>query len=531
MVKGRPKSAPQGARARPQAPKPSSAAAGSRPAAKGSRRGARSGQEPPAGDAAIHPARAPRRDSEAHAGDGSRRASKRGGAERAVGRGDAERGGAERSGAERSGAERSGAERSGAERSGAERAAKRGGVGRGDAERAAKRGGVGRGDAERAANKRSSSARSPGAARSQTGRGSRPGGGATARSLPGRTAGARGGVQQQRKKDAPRRTEEEETDAPLPRRSGRVALVGRPNVGKSTLLNAALGHPLAIVSPMPQTTRDAILGVVHHGPAEIALLDTPGLHRPRTELGRVMNQAAREAARSADVIVFVTEAPDPARLPRRVKEGEDGPPLAPHPGDLTLLADLGSEAPVVFVLNKVDRMRDKALLLPLLDAFAKLREFAAIVPISALREDGVQRVLDEVAKLCPERDWGFAPDELTDRPTRFFAAEYVREQILRATKAEVPHASAVQIERYVEPTGGGALHIDATIHVERPGQKKILIGAGAEQLKRIGTEARLRIEELVGRQVNLKLWVRVTPEWRESPQRLEELGYNKGETS
>ncbi|MGK3960261.1 GTPase Era [Sorangium sp. So ce118] len=317
----------------------------------------------------------------------------------------------------------------------------------------------------------------------------------------------------------------------MPRRSGRVALVGRPNVGKSTLLNAALGHPLAIVSPMPQTTRDAILGVVHHGPAEMALLDTPGLHRPRTELGRVMNQAAREAARSADVIVFVTEAPDPARLPRRVKEDEEGPPLAPHPGDLTLLADLGSEAPVVFVLNKVDRMRDKALLLPLLDAFAKLREFAAIVPISALREDGVQRMLDEVAKLCPERDWGFAPDELTDRPTRFFAAEYVREQILRATKAEVPHASAVQIERYIEPTGDGALHIDATIHVERPGQKKILIGTGAEQLKRIGTEARLRIEELVGRQVNLKLWVRVTPEWRESLQRLEELGYNKGETS
>ncbi|AUX24866.1 GTPase Era [Sorangium cellulosum] len=323
-----------------------------------------------------------------------------------------------------------------------------------------------------------------------------------------------------------------EPDAPLPKRSGRVALVGRPNVGKSTLLNAALGHPLAIVSATPQTTRDAILGVVHHGPAEIALLDTPGLHRPRTELGRVMNQAAREAARTADVIVFVTEAPDLTRVRRApAKEGEDLPPLRPHPGDLALLADLGSEAPVVFVLNKVDRVRDKAQLLPLLDAFAKLRELAAIVPISALREDGVQRVLDEVAKLCPEGEWGFSPDELTDRPTRFFAAEYVREQILRATQAEVPHASAVQIERYVEPTGDGALHIDATIHVERPGQKKILIGAGAEQLKRIGTEARLRIEELVGRQVNLKLWVRVTPEWRESLQRLEELGYNKGETS
>ncbi|WP_438014748.1 GTPase Era [Sorangium sp. So ce315] len=488
MVKGRLKSAPQGAKARPSAPKPSVAAPGPRPAkngGRGSRRGAPPGQEPSAGDDARPPARGPRRDDQARADDGPRRTGKRGGAAH--------------------------------DKQGGAAHGKRGG-----AEKTARPAG-----AERAAQKRRAATRSPDAPRGPSGRGARPGGGAAGRPPPQRTPGAQ--QQQRRKGDGPRPTEQ--ADASLPRRSGRVALVGRPNVGKSTLLNAALGHPLAIVSPTPQTTRDAILGVVHHGPAEIALLDTPGLHRPRTELGRVMNQAAREAARSADVVVFVAEAPDPARLPRRVKEGEDGPPLAPHPGDLTLLADLGSEAPVVFVLNKVDRLRDKALLLPLLDAFSKLREFAAIVPISALREDGVRRVLDEVAKLCPEQDFRFEPDELTDRPTRFFAAEYVREQILRATKAEVPHASAVQIERYVEPTGEGALHIDATIHVERPGQKKILIGAGAEQLKRIGTEARLRIEELVGRQVNLKLWVRVTPEWRESLQRLEELGYNKGEAS
>jgi GTPase len=317
-----------------------------------------------------------------------------------------------------------------------------------------------------------------------------------------------------------------------PKRSGRVALIGRPNVGKSTLLNTALGHPLAIVSPMPQTTRDAILGVVHHGPVELALLDTPGLHRPRTELGRVMNQAAREAARGADVVLFVTELPDLPHAPRSAADDEPVtlPELAPHPGDLTLLADLGSEAPVVLVLNKVDHLRDKSRMLPLIEAFSRLREFAAVVPISALREDGVQRVLDEVAALCPEGEWVHAPDELTDRPTRFFAAEYVREQILRATEAEVPHATAVQIERFIEPADQGAVHIDATIHVERPGQKKILIGKGAEKLKHIGIQARLRIEELVGRQVNLKLWVRVTPDWRESLQRLEELGYSKGET-
>jgi GTPase len=300
-------------------------------------------------------------------------------------------------------------------------------------------------------------------------------------------------------------------------------------VGKSTLLNAALGQPLAIVSSTPQTTRDAILGVVHHGAAEIALLDTPGLHRPKTQLGRRMNEAAREAAQSADVVVFVTDVPEAAPPPGgAVREPR---PLTPHPGDRALLADLGTDAPAVLVVNKVDRLPDKSRLLPLIESLAKLREFAAIVPVSALREDGVHLVLDEVAKICPEGEWSFALDELTDRPTRFFAAEYVREQILRSTQEEVPHAAAVQVERYMEPSGEGALHIDATIHVERPGQKKILIGAGAEKLKRIGTQARLRIEELVGRQVNLKLWVRVTPNWRESQQQLEELGYGKGETS
>ncbi|AKT43225.1 GTPase Era [Chondromyces crocatus] len=302
-----------------------------------------------------------------------------------------------------------------------------------------------------------------------------------------------------------------------PQRSGRVALLGRPNVGKSTLLNAALGHPLAIVSPTPQTTRDAILGVTHHGSAELILLDTPGLHRPLTELGRAMNDAAREAARSADVVLFMVEVPqvqgDKPRLPR------------PHPGDVTLLADLAPETIVILVLNKIDRIHDKRLLLPLMSAFGQLREFTAIVPLSALKKDGVAHVLDEVARHLPEAPWQHGAEEMTDRPTRFFAAEYVREQILRATKAEVPHACAVHIDRFFEPAGGGVVHIDATIHVERPGQKAIIIGAGAEMLKRIGTQARGRIEELVGRQVNLKLWVRISPDWRKSSRELQQLGY------
>lgn len=317
-----------------------------------------------------------------------------------------------------------------------------------------------------------------------------------------------------------------------PPRAGRVALIGRPNVGKSTLLNAALEQPLTIVSPTPQTTRDAILGVVHHGSAEIAILDTPGLHRARTELGRVMNEAAREAARAADVVVFVTD------VPAREKPAEGAPsrPLPPHKGDLTLLADLGVGTPTVLVVNKVDQLKDKGALLPLLEALGRARDFAAVIPISALREDGIRRVLDEVAKLCPEGPWRHDEDDITDRPARFFAAEYVREQILRATQAEVPHAVAVSIDRFVEPpivegSAPATAHIDATIWVERQGQKRILIGRAGEMLKGIGTRARLRIQELVGRKVNLKLWVRVAPNWRQEAAQLEELGYSRGGTS
>lgn len=331
-----------------------------------------------------------------------------------------------------------------------------------------------------------------------------------------------------------------------PPRAGTVAIVGRPNVGKSTLLNAALGTPLAIVSPTPETTRDAILGVVRSGKAELALVDTPGLHKPRSELGRVMNHAAREAARGADVVVFVT-APDPrpAKRPKR-RPGEDAEEVTktpqkqgpiehtPHPGDVALLADIGAGKPTVLVINKVDTVKDKAALLPMIEAYSKLREFAAVVPIAALKQRGVDRVIAEVAKLLPEGEPKYSEDDLTDRPTRFFAAEYVREQILFATKEEVPHAIAIAIDRFHEPAEGegkgSVIHIDATVIVERPGQKRIVIGAGGEMMKRIGTRARARIEELVGAQVNLKLWVKVVPEWREARAELDALGYTRSTT-
>ena len=295
-------------------------------------------------------------------------------------------------------------------------------------------------------------------------------------------------------------------------RSGTVAIVGRPNVGKSTLLNAALREKLAIVTSTPQTTRDRILGVVRHGSAQIALLDTPGLHRPRNRLGRHMNNVARDAAREADVLVFVTAIPKHARLP-----------IEPAQRDVELLGQVDPACRAVLVINKIDTLKNKAGLLNLLDAFAKLRSFAAMVPISALRSQGIDLVLDEVAKLLPERGAAYEEDFLTDRPVRFFASEYIREQVILATREEVPHSVAVTIERFDE--GRPVAHVDALIKVARKGQQGIIIGSGGERLKGIGTAARARIEALLGHQVHLALRVTTDKDWTESRHALDSLGY------
>ena len=302
-------------------------------------------------------------------------------------------------------------------------------------------------------------------------------------------------------------------------RAGRVALYGRSNVGKSTLLNAALEMPLSIVSRRPQTTRDALLGVVRHGGAEIGLVDTPGLHQAQDRLGEEMNRSAHGAVRTADVIVLVVSLPPKAK-------GE----IRPHAGDIKLIAQLPEGVPTVLVINKVDLLRDKQKLLPLITSYVELRPFDAVVPISALKADGIHRVLDEVIKLLPERSAEHDDDAVTDRPMRYFAAEYVREQILRATTEEVPHAVAVTIDQYLEPAGEGTIRIEVSIHVEREGQKRIIIGKKGEMLKRIGTFARKRIEELVGEQVNLQLHVRITKGWRERVGSLAEFGLMAGES-
>ncbi|HTJ80828.1 MAG TPA: GTPase Era, partial [Polyangiaceae bacterium] len=317
------------------------------------------------------------------------------------------------------------------------------------------------------------------------------------------------------------------TDAPTatrPARSGTVAIIGRPNVGKSTLLNAALEVPLAIVTPAPQTTRETLLGVVHRivdgSPCELALLDTPGLHKAERALDHRMNRAARDAASGADVVVFVADASGAVEH------------TGVHPGDAALLGDLGAGSRAVLVLNKIDRVKDKARLLPLLEAYAHARAWDSIVPLSARKPDGVDRLLDEIGRLLPEGEHRYGEDDLTDRPARFFAKEYVREQILLFARQEVPHAAAVSIDAFEEGTASRVTRVAATIHVEREGQKKILVGTGGSMLKQIGTDARMRLQEIVGFPVHLELFVRVTPGWRDAPAMLEELGIGSdGENS
>jgi GTP-binding protein Era len=293
-------------------------------------------------------------------------------------------------------------------------------------------------------------------------------------------------------------------------RAGRIAIIGRPNVGKSTLLNALLGEPIAIVSSHPQTTRDRIAGVVTRNGAQLVFLDTPGIHRARTKLGTRMNTLAREALEEADVVVFMTELQTPPK-PRLSEE------------DLAILRGVPRGRPLLLVLNKVDRLKNKALLLPVLEAYAKELPFHAVIPMSARRADASERLLDVLEPLMPESELLFEGDELSDKPVRFFVAEYVREQVLLHTRQEVPHGVAVAVESFAEDAAVPV--IELAVYVDKEAHKKILIGKKGAMMKAIGQEARKRVERLVGKQVHLKLWVRVRPKWYEDDAALAELGY------
>jgi GTP-binding protein Era len=313
--------------------------------------------------------------------------------------------------------------------------------------------------------------------------------------------------------------------------SGFAALIGRPNVGKSTLLNRLIGEKVAIVSAKPQTTRNRILGVVTRPEGQVAFLDTPGVHQAKGELNRYMVEVALAAAEEVDLNLFLIE-------PTGVKEGaEEKIEIDVGSGNRFILERLKkANKPTFLVINKVDNIR-KHLLLPLIDLYRKEFSFAEVVPISAKTGDGVETLLQQVLKSLPEGEQLYDPDIYTDQAERQLVAEYVREQVMRHCRQEVPYSAAVLVDIFDEsereprpgkqPKGGlaGLVRIEASIYVERDSQKAIIIGKRGQMLKTIGTDARKAIERLLGTHVFLSLRVRVEPNWSERVAGLRKLGY------
>jgi GTP-binding protein Era len=290
-------------------------------------------------------------------------------------------------------------------------------------------------------------------------------------------------------------------------RSGFVAIVGRPNAGKSTLLNRLVGQKVAIVTSKPQTTRNRIQGIVTRPDGQIVFIDTPGLHSPDSALGRQMMHEVAAALEGIDVLLLMVDA---SRTP-------------PHADDFLLERAKRFSGKTILALNKVDGL-PKEKLLPLIEAYRKAFEFAAIVPISALKGSGCQDLLKEILRLLPDGEPYFPEDQVTDQPERFLAAEIVREKAIQSMYHEVPYALSVKVDKYEEsPT---LLRIEATMNVERDSQKKILIGHKGEMLKKIGTQARKELEELLDTKIYLGLFVKVVPDWRENPQRVRELDWH-----
>ena len=296
-------------------------------------------------------------------------------------------------------------------------------------------------------------------------------------------------------------------------RAGYVSLIGRPNAGKSTLLNRFVGTKVAIVSDKPQTTRTRILGVKHGSPecpGQIVFVDTPGIHRPMHRMNVRMVDHAVETITQVDVLVVVLDA--------SIRTGK---------GDRFVLELLDrAKAPVILALNKIDLMA-KHRLLPLMDWYRQQRDFAGLVPVSALSGDGVSILEEEVWNRLPEGEPLFPDDYVTDQPERAVVAETVREKLLRETRAELPFASAVVVDRFEEPDPRGVMRLYCSIVVDRDTQKPIVVGRGGSRIKRVGTEAREELERLFGTRVYLDLHVRVRPGWRESERMLRELGLER----
>jgi GTPase len=298
-------------------------------------------------------------------------------------------------------------------------------------------------------------------------------------------------------------------------RSGFVCILGRPNAGKSTLLNALVGGKLAIISPKPQTTRNRILGIVHlpskgkQAGGQIVLIDTPGVHKPDSSLGRKMMIEVKEALEGCDLILLIAD------VTQRLSPSDQ------------FVVDIAKQAqtPVFLVLNKVDLLKDKAKLLPIIEEYRQKHEFKEVIPLSALKKNGLDLLLESVVKALPSGPRYFPEDQITDQPTRFMAAEIIRERILLETKEEVPYAVTVVVEQFEE--GKKLTRIAATIYCEREGQKAILVGRGGQMLKKIGTSARLQIERMLDTKVFLELFVKVQAGWRDSRSFVDELDWRR----
>lgn len=302
----------------------------------------------------------------------------------------------------------------------------------------------------------------------------------------------------------------------MPLHSGFVCILGRPNAGKSTLLNALVGEKLAIISPKPQTTRNRIQGVMNipkqkgRAAAQIVLIDTPGVHQPDSSLGRKMMTEVREGLEGCDLLLMIVD----------VKQ-------RPGVEDKFLLEMVKKAAtPAVLLLNKVDLLgKEKDKLLPIIEQYRQLHEFREVIPISARKKDGLDRLLDVVVRMLPQGPRYFPEDQVTDQPTRFMASEIIRERVLLETREEVPHATTVVVEQFEE--GKKLTRIAAIIYCERAGQKAILLGKGGQMLKKIGTAARLDIEKMTATKVYLELFVKVKAGWRESPEFVEGLDWRR----
>lgn len=289
--------------------------------------------------------------------------------------------------------------------------------------------------------------------------------------------------------------------------SGFVSIVGRPNAGKSTLLNQLVGVKLAIVADKPQTTRTSVQGIWTTDTSQVVFLDTPGIHRSDSPLNKRMMQEVRNALDERDLLLYVADAT------RRLEEADDRA--------LDMVRKLNT--PVFLVLNKIDRLADKRAMLPVIEEWSRKHTFREYFPVSALRGQGMEELKAGIVSIMPQGPLYFPSDQITDQPERFLAAELVREKVLRETRQEIPHSVAVFIDVWEDKKT--LTSITATIYVERDGQKGIVIGAGGSMLKKIGTLARRDIEEMLGRKVFLELFVKVRENWRESPAFLNQLDW------